>query len=66
MLRVNHAGEIGANTIYKGQLRILGKDSTIEHMWDQGIHILFYIEKNHLKTFNAVLPQARVRLTGLD
>lgn len=39
-LRVDHAGEYGANRIYAGQLAVLGKDPKlgplIQHMWDQG------------------------------
>jgi len=50
MLRVDQAGEIGANYIYKGQLRVLGEqDATIKHMWDQ--------EKRHLQTLDTILPK---------
>ncbi|KAI9005343.1 ubiquinone biosynthesis protein Coq7, partial [Gaertneriomyces semiglobifer] len=61
MLRVDHAGELGANWIYKGQLAVLGKDphlnSVIQHMWDQ--------EKVHLKAFDDILGDNRVRPTAL-
>ncbi|KAI8894317.1 ubiquinone biosynthesis protein COQ7 [Globomyces pollinis-pini] len=56
MLRVDHAGEIGANYIYKGQLDVLkGKDvePVIQHMWDQ--------EKKHLSVLDDVLVKSRVR-----
>jgi len=68
-LRVNHAGEYGADRIYAGQLAVLGvpKDSTdvdkkrtsdlIQHMWDQ--------EKEHLRIFNALLPATKSRPTAL-
>ncbi|KAJ3306383.1 ubiquinone biosynthesis monooxygenase Coq7 [Kappamyces sp. JEL0829] len=57
MLRVDHAGEIGANFIYKGQLQVLPNDRTIEHMWDQ--------EKKHLRVFEDILPTNRVRPSAL-
>eukprot|EP00842_Homolaphlyctis_polyrhiza_P004036 jgi/Hompol1/4633/HPOL_003772-RA len=59
MLRVNHAGEIGANGIYAGQAAVFARrkdpelTSMIEHMWDQ--------EKTHLKVFDSVLAENRVR-----
>ena len=60
MLRVDHAGEYGADRIYAGQLAVLGKTpvgETIQHMWEQ--------EKVHLATFNRLLPEHRVRPTLL-
>lgn len=60
MLRVDHAGEYGASRIYAGQMAVLGKTSTghvIQEMWDQ--------EKSHLKKFNEVLGEHRVRPTAL-
>ncbi|KAJ1557966.1 hypothetical protein HK096_004323, partial [Nowakowskiella sp. JEL0078] len=57
MLRVDHAGEIGANYIYKGQLAVLSSNKevgpVIQHMWDQ--------EKNHLSVFDSMLAENRVR-----
>lgn len=45
ILRVDHAGELGADRIYHGQSYVLGKDPVngpiIQHMWDQ--------EKQHLE-----------------
>jgi len=57
ILRVDHAGEIGANYIYKGQLSALGQNSpashVIEEMWSH--------EKEHLRILEKMLPQERVR-----
>ncbi|RKP27056.1 ubiquinone biosynthesis protein COQ7-domain-containing protein [Syncephalis pseudoplumigaleata] len=61
MLRVNQAGEIGANYIYKGQHAVFARHPTlgplIEHMWDQ--------EKKHLFVFDQFIGQNRVRPTLL-
>ena len=60
IIRVDHAGEFGANVIYQGQLAVLGKTPVgpvIQHMWDQ--------EKDHLDTFNKLIPQYRVRPSAL-
>ncbi|KAJ3077475.1 ubiquinone biosynthesis monooxygenase Coq7 [Quaeritorhiza haematococci] len=61
MLRVNHAGEIGADYIYRGQLAVLGRDKKvgplIQHMWEQ--------EKLHLETFEKIIGENRVRPTAL-
>merc|ERR1711915_645459 len=57
---VNHAGEYGADRIYAGQLAVLKNTSvgpTIQHMWDQ--------EKEHLATFNKLIPKHRARPTAL-
>lgn len=38
MLRVNHAGELGADRIYAGQMAVLGgteHGQIINHMWQQ-------------------------------
>jgi len=39
MIRVDHAGEYGADRIYAGQMFVLGQDKKtgplIQHMWDQ-------------------------------
>jgi len=60
-LRVDHAGEYGANRIYAGQEAVLGKDAhtgpLIRHMWEQ--------EKVHLATFDTLLPKYRARPTAL-
>jgi len=59
-LRVDHAGEAGADRIYAGQMAVLGKSSVgnlIQHMWDQ--------EKEHKKTFDELLPKYRARPTAM-
>ncbi|XP_039741383.1 NADPH-dependent 3-demethoxyubiquinone 3-hydroxylase, mitochondrial [Pteropus medius] len=60
ILRVDHAGEYGANRIYAGQMAILGRSSVgpvIQKMWDQ--------EKDHLKKFSELMVTFRVRPTVL-
>ena len=60
IIRVDHAGELGADRIYAGQMAILGNSEVgplIQHMWDQ--------EKNHLNTFRKLIPHHRVRPTVL-
>uniref|UniRef100_A0A8C6GED6 5-demethoxyubiquinone hydroxylase, mitochondrial n=1 Tax=Mus spicilegus TaxID=10103 RepID=A0A8C6GED6_MUSSI len=60
IIRVDHAGEYGANRIYAGQMAVLGRTSVgpvIQKMWDQ--------EKNHLKKFNELMIAFRVRPTVL-
>lgn len=60
ILRVDHAGELGADRIYAGQMAVLGRSSVapiIQHMWDQ--------EKHHLATFEKLLPKYRARPTAL-
>lgn len=60
MLRVDHAGEYGANRIYAGQMKVLGRSQTgplIQEMWNQ--------EKKHLDKFNEILADNRVRPTVL-
>ena len=63
MIRVDHAGEYGAVRIYEGQLAVLGKRdsetvSAIRHMVEQ--------EQRHLKTFDALINERRVRPTALE
>ena len=61
MIRVDHAGEYGAVRIYEGQLAILGKrpsGDTIRHMAAQ--------EQQHLKTFDKLVNDRRVRPTALE
>jgi len=58
IIRVDHAGEVGADKIYAGQMFMLGKSEVgplIQHMWDQ--------EKEHLATFERLIPQYRARPT---
>ena len=59
-LRVNHAGEYGAQRIYAGQLALLKHAACgdeLRHMAAQ--------EQAHLDTFNKLLPEYRVRPTML-
>ena len=61
ILRVDHAGEHGAVRIYEGQLAVLGNTpaaATIRRMAEQ--------ERNHLDTFDRLLPEHRVRPTVLS
>jgi ubiquinone biosynthesis monooxygenase Coq7 len=58
MLRVDHAGEYGANRIYEGQLLVLGKKKSpkvgmIRHMLEQ--------EQEHLKKFDELLVETKTR-----
>ena len=60
-LRVNHAGERAAQTIYKGQLAVLRghpQEGEIQHMMEQ--------EQEHLDTFDALLNEYKVRPSLLD
>jgi ubiquinone biosynthesis monooxygenase Coq7 len=61
MIRVDHAGEYGAVRIYEGQLAVLkgrASEATIRHMAEQ--------EQQHLKTFDALVNERRVRPTALE
>lgn len=65
MIRVDHAGEYGAVRIYEGQLAVLRRRrgtersvQTIAHMAEQ--------EQMHLKTFDALVNERRVRPTALE
>ena len=61
MVRVDHAGEYGAVRIYEGQLAILGRRSSassIRHMAEQ--------EQRHLKTFDRLVNERKVRPTALE
>uniref|UniRef100_A0A8C2TX50 5-demethoxyubiquinone hydroxylase, mitochondrial n=2 Tax=Coturnix japonica TaxID=93934 RepID=A0A8C2TX50_COTJA len=60
IIRVDHAGEFGANRIYAGQMAVLGRSAAgplIQQMWNQ--------EKEHLKKFNELMVAYRVRPTVL-
>lgn len=61
IVRVDHAGEYGAVRIYEGQLRVLGRRpeaAVIREMADK--------EREHLATFERMLPERRVRPTLLQ
>lgn len=58
IIRINHAGELGADRIYAGQYAVLGKTPvgpTLKHMWDQ--------EKKHRTEFERLIQEYRVRPT---
>lgn len=60
MIRVDHAGEYGAERIYAGQLAVLGHTETgdiLRHMKDQ--------ETAHKDAFSAMIAKRRVRPTAL-
>ncbi|KDR73427.1 hypothetical protein GALMADRAFT_141922 [Galerina marginata CBS 339.88] len=61
-LRVDQAGEIAANYIYKGQMAILGRDKRvgplIQDMWEQ--------EKKHLTVMDKLQVQHSIRPTVLS
>ena len=60
MIRVDHAGEYGAERIYQGQLAILGrgpKADILRHMRDQ--------ETVHKETFERLVGDRQVRPTAL-
>ncbi|KAJ8958300.1 hypothetical protein NQ318_017446 [Aromia moschata] len=60
IIRVDHAGELGADRIYAGQMAVLGttsKGPLIQHMWDQ--------EKHHKATFEQLIRKHRVRPTAM-
>ena len=55
IIRVDHAGELGADRIYMGQMAVLGRNpevgQVIQRMWDQ--------EKDHLKQFELLAIKYR-------
>lgn len=61
ILRVDHAGEMGADRIYAGQMAVLGRrpevGPTIRSMWEQ--------EKEHLRAFEKLVPRYMARPTAL-
>lgn len=60
VIRVDHAGEYGAQRIYAGQLAVLGRTKhapVLRHMKQQ--------EEAHLATFSRLMGQRRVRPTAL-
>ena len=60
MIRVDHAGEYGAERIYAGQLAVLGhgdKGDLLRHMMEQETH--------HKAVFSSLVARRRVRPTAL-
>ncbi|MGZ8997169.1 MAG: demethoxyubiquinone hydroxylase family protein, partial [Rhodospirillales bacterium] len=60
ILRVDQAGEYGAVRIYEGQLAVLGETAV-----GPVIREMAAAEREHLETFNTLLPRRRVRPTLL-
>ena len=62
MIRVNHAGEMGADRIYHGQSFVLNRDKKygpiIQHMWNQ--------EKEHLEEMEYMNLRYRTRKSILE
>ena len=63
MIRVNQAGEYGASCIYAGQLAVLGsrKGANIDAIREMASQ-----EERHLKMFNRLIVERRVRPTVLS
>jgi len=60
IIRVDHAGELGADRIYAGQYAVLKSSSVgslIKEMWEE--------EKHHKATFDRLMAERRVRPTVL-
>jgi len=64
MLRVDHAGELGAVHIYRGQRAVLerapGRERIVEQLKEMEAH-----EQVHLRRFSELLPERGVRPTAL-
>ena len=57
MLRVDHSGEIAANTIYQGQADMFGALGDVKNR-DLSIE-MWQTEKKHLEVMRALLRQCR-------
>ena len=64
ILRVDHAGELGAVAIYRGQRAVLGRAPGHERIAGQLAEMEAH-EAVHLARFDALLTQRRVRPTAL-
>lgn len=62
MIRVDQAGEYGANRIYAGQLAVLGRGSAASHE----VARMAAQEQEHLDRFNQLMAERRVRPTVLQ
>ena len=60
MLRVDHAGEVGAVRIYDGQLAVFKKGKVAKKIKEMLLH-----EKEHLDSFHSLMNEYRVRPTIL-
>ncbi len=61
IVRVDHAGEYGASRIYAGQLAVLGR----KHPAYGEIRRMAEQEERHLRTFEKLIVERRVRPTAL-
>jgi ubiquinone biosynthesis monooxygenase Coq7 len=61
MIRVDHAGEYGAVRIYEGQLAVLRDGPAAD-----AIRRMAAEEQRHLKTFDRLIVERRVRPTALE
>ncbi len=61
MIRVNHAGEYGAENIYKGQIAVL-KNLKVKKILSE----MLEEEQKHLNKFNEVIIERRIRPTLLS
>jgi ubiquinone biosynthesis monooxygenase Coq7 len=64
ILRVDHAGELGAVAIYRGQRAVLGQARGHEHAAGQ-LEAMEAHEATHLARFDTLLNARRVRPTAL-
>ena len=62
MLRVDQAGEYGATRIYAGQLAVLRRNSSAAKL----VARMASQEERHLKRFDALMAERRVRPTALQ
>lgn len=62
MIRVDQAGEYGATRIYAGQLAVLASGSPAAHL----VARMASQEERHLKRFNQLMAERRVRPTLLQ
>lgn len=64
MIRVDHAGEYGAVRIYEGQLAVLGNRASAKKT-ATAIRKMARQEQDHLKAFDSLINERRVRPTAL-
>ena len=60
MIRVDHAGELGAVHIYRGQTSIFVSSTNTHDILTQ-VQVMGEHEKTHLNKFNDILPIRRIR-----
>jgi 3-demethoxyubiquinol 3-hydroxylase len=65
MIRVDHAGEYGAVRIYEGQLAVFDALSRTSKAAD-AIRSMAQAEQRHLKTFDRLVNERKVRPTALS